>query len=70
MLSFNCICTGIVRRKKGRGREEGEKRERGEKGKVPYPLSPIPLPFSLPPYPLPLSTPENKNNKPLKVAIP
>ena len=38
--------------------EEGErKREGGEKGRVSYPLSPIPLPFSLSRYPQPLSTP-------------
>ena len=44
-------------RKKRMGSGKEEKRERGEKGREPYPFSPIPPSFSLPPYPLPLSTP-------------
>ena len=45
--------------------EEGErKREGGEKGRVSYPLSPIPLPFSLSRYPQPLSTPATQAKRP------
>ena len=39
------------RRKKGRGKGEREKRERGEKGREPLPSFPNPPLFSLPPYP-------------------
>ena len=47
----NLACMAGAKREGGGGREKRAKVGKRE-GRVPFPLSPIPLAFSLPPYPL------------------